>query len=152
MLLDRTVIESRQYIKKRLLAYAVWLMSSVASWAEIHNHVWLGPLQSCVGFSLQHLRFRDPITVFHVCIVSLWSKYIGYNLCVYILAVLKMAGAGVPRAFGQSANTNVTDSSYSTGLDRLWSRSKLVPPKGVPRTKIVSSCGENTAKSGNFRQ
>ena len=60
-----------------------------------------------------------------------------------------MAGAGVPRAFGQSAYTNVTGSSYSAGLDPT----KLVPQNGVPRTKIVpSSCGANTPTSGYFSQ
>jgi len=48
--------------------------------------------------------------------VSLWSKFRGYNLCVYT-AYLKMGGAGVSHAFGQSAYTNITDSSYSAGLD-----------------------------------
>ena len=50
VLLDRTVIESRQYMKKSLLAYVVWLMSSVASWADKHNHVWLGPLKVALDF------------------------------------------------------------------------------------------------------
>jgi len=51
-------------------------------------------------------------------------------------------------------HTNVSN-SYSAGLDPTLSevRAKLVPPKGVPKTKIIpSSCGANTPKSGNFCQ
>lgn len=57
-----------------------------------------------------------------------------------------MAGVSVLHAFGQSTYTYVTDSSYCAGLDR--NLSYLVPPKGVPRTKIISSfSGANRAKS-----